>query len=86
VTRGEAFRGEVAQLVEHATENRGVGSSILPLATTRRRAPAAPVSLPQHPKFLGCGLDLFLEGHSAIEELANLVGSIAPVAPQRPYR
>ena len=28
-----ANRGEVAQLVEHATENRGVGSSILPLAT-----------------------------------------------------
>ena len=26
-------QGEVAQLVEHATENRGVGSSILPLAT-----------------------------------------------------
>jgi hypothetical protein len=26
--------GEVAQLAEHATENRGVGSSILPLATT----------------------------------------------------
>jgi hypothetical protein len=25
--------GEVAQLAEHATENRGVGSSILPLAT-----------------------------------------------------
>ena len=28
-------RGEVAQLVEHATENRGVGSSILPLAIAR---------------------------------------------------
>jgi hypothetical protein len=27
------LNGEVAQLVEHATENRGVGSSILPLAT-----------------------------------------------------
>jgi hypothetical protein len=26
-------RGEVAQLVEHATENRGVASSILALAT-----------------------------------------------------
>jgi hypothetical protein len=25
--------GEVAQLAEHAAENRGVGSSILPLAT-----------------------------------------------------
>jgi hypothetical protein len=25
--------GQVAQLVEHAAENRGVGSSILPLAT-----------------------------------------------------
>ena len=25
---------QVAQLVEHATENRGVGSSILPLGTT----------------------------------------------------
>ena len=29
-------RGEVAQLVEHATENRGVGSSILPLAIISR--------------------------------------------------
>ena len=28
-----AARGEVAQLVEHTTENRSVGSSILPLAT-----------------------------------------------------
>ena len=28
-------RAEVAQLVEHTTENRGVGSSILPLGTTR---------------------------------------------------
>ena len=27
-----AVAGEVAQLVEHTTENRGVGSSILPLA------------------------------------------------------
>jgi hypothetical protein len=27
-------RGQVAQLAEHAAENRGVGSSILPLATT----------------------------------------------------
>jgi hypothetical protein len=26
-------RGQVAQLVEHTTENRGVGSSILPLTT-----------------------------------------------------
>ncbi len=35
-------RGEVAQLVEHATENRGVGSSILPLATLKpsRESPA----------------------------------------------
>jgi hypothetical protein len=30
--------GEVAQLAEHAAENRGVGSSILPLATRRERA------------------------------------------------
>ena len=30
----EVFCGEVAQLVEHATENRGVGSSSLPLGTT----------------------------------------------------
>jgi hypothetical protein len=29
-----AHPGEVAQLAEHAAENRGVGSSILPLATT----------------------------------------------------
>jgi hypothetical protein len=34
---GRAGLGEVAQLAEHATENRGVGSSILPLATTRTR-------------------------------------------------
>jgi hypothetical protein len=27
--------GQVAQLAEHAAENRGVGSSILPLATDR---------------------------------------------------
>jgi hypothetical protein len=27
-------RAEVAQLVEHVTENHGVGSSILPLGTT----------------------------------------------------
>jgi hypothetical protein len=35
-TRGRCYPdapGEVAQLAEHATENRGVGSSILPLAT-----------------------------------------------------
>src|SRR5207249_2995148 len=30
--------GEVAQLAEHAAENRGVGSSILPLATDRSGA------------------------------------------------
>ena len=28
-----AVTGQVAQLVEHATENRGVGGSIPPLAT-----------------------------------------------------
>ena len=33
MTRDIGRRGEVAQLAEHATENRGVGSSILPLAT-----------------------------------------------------
>jgi hypothetical protein len=34
LVRGARHRpGEVAQLAEHATENRGVGSSILPLAT-----------------------------------------------------
>jgi hypothetical protein len=33
----EPASGEVAQLVEHATENRGVGSSILPLATSTAR-------------------------------------------------
>ena len=32
VRRG--LRAEIAQLVEHATENRGVGSSSLPLGTT----------------------------------------------------
>jgi hypothetical protein len=32
LTLAFAPRGEVAQLVEHTTENRGVGSSILPLA------------------------------------------------------
>jgi hypothetical protein len=31
-----AGRGQVAQLVEHMTENHGVGSSILPLATGLR--------------------------------------------------
>ena len=30
---GGFFSGQVAQLVEHATENRGVGGSIPPLAT-----------------------------------------------------
>jgi hypothetical protein len=29
------FNAEVAQSVEHMTENHGVGSSILPLGTTR---------------------------------------------------
>jgi hypothetical protein len=41
--------GEVAQLAEHATENRGVGSSILPLATAHtneKRAPKRPPSKP----------------------------------------
>jgi dihydrofolate reductase len=33
--------GQVAQLAEHAAENRGVGSSILPLATTDESARAA---------------------------------------------
>ncbi len=32
--------GEVAQLAEHATENRGVGSSILPLATSKTEVDA----------------------------------------------
>ena len=32
--------GQVAQLAEHAAENRGVGSSILPLATRSRRGQA----------------------------------------------
>jgi hypothetical protein len=32
--------GEVAQLVEHTTENRGVASSILALATTGSRPQA----------------------------------------------
>ena len=31
------FRAEVAQLVEHAPEKRGVGSSILPLGTNQTR-------------------------------------------------
>src|SRR2546422_10509348 len=31
---GSLTIGEVAQLAEHAAENRGVGSSILPLATS----------------------------------------------------
>src|SRR5687767_4913362 len=31
-----ASQGQVAQLVEHVTENHGVGSSILPLATNLR--------------------------------------------------
>jgi hypothetical protein len=30
---GPKLKGQVAQLVEHMTENHGVGSSILPLAT-----------------------------------------------------
>ena len=34
--RPEAQRAEIAQLVEHATENRGVASSILALGTTQR--------------------------------------------------
>jgi hypothetical protein len=43
VTRAEARsvragRGQVAQLAEHAAENRGVGSSILPLATSDTEA------------------------------------------------
>src|SRR5262245_24188387 len=33
--RASSRQGQVAQLVEHAAENRGVGSSILPLATSR---------------------------------------------------
>jgi hypothetical protein len=34
---GASWRwAEIAQLVEHATENRGVGSSILPLGTRRK--------------------------------------------------
>jgi hypothetical protein len=37
LTRANSFSGEVAQLAEHATENRGVGSSILPLATKSGR-------------------------------------------------
>ena len=32
--------GQVAQLAEHAAENRGVGSSILPLATSRTTEPS----------------------------------------------
>src|SRR3989304_948408 len=39
--------GEVAQLAEHAAENRGVGSSILPLATSATpRATARPPGEP----------------------------------------
>jgi hypothetical protein len=33
---GVTVSGQVAQLAEHAAENRGVGSSILPLATRSR--------------------------------------------------
>jgi hypothetical protein len=47
LVRGARHRpGEVAQLAEHATENRGVGSSILPLATPQEngRHHLAPVS------------------------------------------
>ena len=36
--------GQVAQLVEHAAENRGVGSSILPLATPAHSARPEPVT------------------------------------------
>jgi len=36
--------GQVAQLVEHAAENRGVGSSILPLATPVHSARPEPVT------------------------------------------
>ena len=41
----EAPQGEVAQLAEHAAENRGVGSSILPLATAFARGD--PLELPE---------------------------------------
>lgn len=46
--RGRTDIGQVAQLVEHATENRGVGSSTLPLATIE----AGP-STPGRARFIG---------------------------------
>src|SRR5205085_3009380 len=41
--------GEVAQLAEHAAENRGVGSSILPLATASVRPEQPPAEAPLRP-------------------------------------
>ena len=40
---GQLIIGQVAQLVEHATENRGVGSSILPLATILSKGSPPPL-------------------------------------------
>ena len=47
--------GEVAQLAEHAAENRGVGGSIPSLATSLQRERGPPV------EWVGCGQDLELE-------------------------
>jgi hypothetical protein len=45
--------GEVAQLAEHAAENRGVGGSIPSLATGVRRPPSGPASAGPGSPFLG---------------------------------
>jgi hypothetical protein len=47
-------RGEVAQLAEHAAENRGVGSSILPLATHPFERPWPPSGPEDAGGPLGC--------------------------------
>jgi hypothetical protein len=78
-----ARRGEVAQLAEHATENRGVGSSILPLAT--RREDGRRSVRPQTYEALSAEvLTKLLLG--TLKESLDLVCAVATVAAQRPDR
>jgi hypothetical protein len=89
--------GEVAQLAEHATENRGVGSSILPLATTLRAARERARCIcnkkagAEAPAFRAWGsephhLALAALSFGAFKEPLDFIRTVAAVSAKRSYR
>src|SRR6266550_2391620 len=75
-------QGQVAQLVEHAAENRGVGSSILPLATGRRSVhdlAAADLGPARQYTLVDVGRLAVLVAFERVERLAEVRGAVIVV-------